>query len=233
MRRLVAGAVAVIAAAVAGCSGEPSGAKVHTLSPAERQALSAILMGSPQIGAYGPIASLALSFVDQAGELTVTTTTTSATSAVYNAVVLWMDIDATTNGVPVVTQFFAVLAWQGTGASITKLTAALGVANTAPSNVSLGPTFNPASGGTAMVTSAPYSITDLYVSTAGTLAINSLNFTSGSTAYTQGTLQGTYQRGSVGGSYTFTAASGVNNLNQAADFSAALPAVHVFVQGTF
>ena len=226
---VVAGAAALALAAV-GCSSTTSGSSGRTLSPTERQALAATLLSSPQIGIYGPVAAQALVYVNEVGDVTITTDTSTAT---YSAVSLWMDINAAHGASTVLTQFFTTLAWQGTNSTITKLTLVIGAGNTAPKSDSLFPVFNGSTGGTGLFGSAPFGANDVYVSNSGTASVTSLSF-SGSTDFTQGTMTGTYSVGTLGGNFTF---QGVNASLQAkrqtADYTTGLPAVHLIVRGSF
>jgi hypothetical protein len=227
MRRLIVGTAAVIALGLAGCKGDsaPSG---RTLSPAERQALTATLSGSPQMGQFGPLAAAALVYVSDVGQLVVMNGTSSDT---YNAIGLWMDINVNHGG-PVVSQFLTVLAWQGTGTTIQKLALVLGAGNSLPVTDSLGASFNGTSGGTAMLGSAPFGTNDVFVADTGTFHVFGGSF-GGSTAFTQGTLNGTYTPGTITGSYAVTASNGTGSASQSADFAAGIPAVHLVVRGSY
>ena len=228
MKRFLVGAAA-IAVAAAGCKGEASGPSTRQMTPAERQALIATLTNSPQMGQFGPVASAALLYVNEVGQMQLTT---GPTTAAYTAVGLWMDINATVSGAPLVTQFFTVLAWQGTGSSISKISLVLGAGNTAPSTATLGPTFSGTTGGTAMFGDAPFSSGDVYVSTSGTFAVSAVSFV-GPTAFSLGTLTGTYAPGTLMGSFSLTAMNGSgSSSSQSADFSAGIPAVRVVVNGS-
>ncbi len=230
MNRITVGVAAAVALAALGCSSTPSSTSVRTLSPSERQALASTLLSTTQIGIYGPVASQALVYVNEVGQLSVTTESTTAT---YNAVGLWMDIAALHGADSVKTQFFTTLAWQGTSTSITKITLVLGAGNTAPTSATLGTSFNGLTGGTAMFGSAPYGGSDVYLSNQGTFSVSSVSFGAG-TNFTQGTMTGSYSAGTLGGNFTF---QGVNSAlaakTQSADFTAGLPAVRLVVRGSF
>ncbi len=230
MNRTIISLAAAIALGAIGCSGEPSGTSVRTLSPSERQALASTLLSTTQIGIYGPVASQALVYVNEVGQLTVTT---ESTTAVYNAVGLWVDIYAYHSPDTVKTQFFATLAWQGTTSTITKITLVLGAGNTAPTSATLGSSFNGLTGGTAMFGAAPYGGNDVYLSNQGTFGVSSVSFGAGS-PFTQGTMTGTYSAGTLGGNFTFQGVNGsLAAKTQAADFTGGLPAVRLVVRGSF
>lgn len=230
MRKLVALGMLCAAAALAGCKSETTSPPSTTLSPGQRQALSATLGSSPQMGSFGPLASAALAYVTQYGQIQITTGTTTAT---YNAVGLWMNINAMHGTTPVVSEFFTVLAWQGSGATIQALSLVLGAGNSPPVTDTLSASFNGTRGGTGMFGTAPFGTTDVYLASAGTLVISGVSF-GGGTAFTAGTLNGTYAPGSLTGHYTFL---GMNSLGttsqQSSDFSVGIPAVQFMVQGTF
>ena len=230
MKRLIVGAAAAIALAVAGCKGEPSASSARLMSTTERQALTATLSSSPQMGQFGPIASAALVYVSEVGQVVVTTGTTSAA---YNAVGLWMDINVTHGQQPVVSQFFTVLVWQGTGQSIQKIGLVLGAGNTAPTSVTLGATFNGTSGGTGMFGNAPFDASAVYVAASGTFSVSGVSFT-GAASFSQGTLTGSYSNGTLMGTYSFLGInSSATSVTQSTDFSSGIPAVHLVVNGTF
>lgn len=230
MNATIVGGAAALALVVAGCSHEPSGTSVRTLSPTERQALAATLLSAPQMGTYGPIAAAALVYVNEVGQLSVRT---DAVTETYSAVGLWMDINAVHGTDTVVSQFFTTLAWQGTGATITKLSVVIGAGNAAPKSDSLSQTFNGSSGGTALFGDTPFAANDVYVSSAGTFSVTSLAFT-GSTDFTQGTTTGSYSAGLLGGNFAVQGVNaGLQTKQQSADFAAGLPAVHLLVRGSF
>jgi hypothetical protein len=230
MNRSVVGAAAALSLAIAACGGGTTGTTTRTLSPAERQALAAALLNSPQMGAYGPVASQALVFVADVGQLSIVT---DGTPESYNGVGLWMDINATHDTAAVVTQFFALLAWQGTGSTITKLTVVMGTGNNTPVTDSLTTSFNPVHGGMALFGGAPFGGNDVYVSSQGTFTTSSAEF-SGSTNFTQGSLSGSYSYGTLGGHYFAQGANAALAVRQqTGDFSSGLPAVRLVVRGSF
>jgi hypothetical protein len=229
MRKVFVAGIVPIALAAAACS-QTTSSSAHLLSPTERQALAATLLGTTQIGIYGPVASQALAFINEVGQLSVTT---EGTTANYNAVGLWFDIHAFHSPDTITTQFFATLAWQGTTSTISKITLVLGAGNTAPVSDALSSSFNGATGGTGMFGGAPYGANDVYLSNQGTFAVSAVSF-GGQTSFTQGTMNGSYGVGTLAGTFNF---QGVNASSaakhQTADFTTGLPAVQLIVRGTF